>query len=316
MFTALTLLVYKKLFGARCDGNPQLKYFTADDFPNLQAEAVEFEGDKGQMLRGNLYSSVNTKEPKGLVVFSHGMWGGHLSYTTEINTFAEAGYTVLGYDNTGTMASDGDNLVCFTHAMYDLQCALEFVESNHDLDGLDIILAGHSWGAYTVMMGSAFLYDRVKGTVAISGPNSPIDLFQGFLTMVLPKQLHGLIKLAKPGVKLALRLTDGKASRYCCADTMMDAEAPILILHGDQDTTVPLSASPVSDELLEDAGHIYYYCCEGKNHNPYQTIRSEAHLADKVLGMKYDEIDYDLVTEEDPEVMKVILQFMDACLEG
>ena len=47
----------KKFFGRRYNGNPLLKYFTAEDFPNLDAEAVSFVSDKGQMLKGYVYTS-------------------------------------------------------------------------------------------------------------------------------------------------------------------------------------------------------------------------------------------------------------------
>ena len=96
--------VEKVTFGARCEGNPYLSYFTAADFDNLEAEPIEFKGNRGQTLRGNLYFETGKTDFKALLIFCHGMGGGHLSYTTEIDFFAKHGYLVLAYDNTGTMA--------------------------------------------------------------------------------------------------------------------------------------------------------------------------------------------------------------------
>ena len=102
-------MILNSVFGKRCEGNPNLKYFTADDFEDLDYEKIEFKSNKGQILRGNIYTNKKVKEKdiKGLLVFVHGMGAGHLSYTTEINTLAKNGYKVLAYDNTGTCASEG-----------------------------------------------------------------------------------------------------------------------------------------------------------------------------------------------------------------
>ena len=39
--------VEKVAFGARCEGNAYLSYFTAADFENLTAEPIEFKGNRG-----------------------------------------------------------------------------------------------------------------------------------------------------------------------------------------------------------------------------------------------------------------------------
>ena len=86
----ITKLILNQVFGKRCEGNPNLKYFTADDFEELDSKKIEFKSNKEQMLRGFIYTNKNIKEYKGIVVFVHGMGAGHLSYTTEINTFAKS----------------------------------------------------------------------------------------------------------------------------------------------------------------------------------------------------------------------------------
>ena len=63
---------------------------------------------------------------KGLIIFVHGMGGGHTAYMTEIHALAQEGYLVLGYDNTGTMLSDGAELGGFPQAFLDLRHAISF----------------------------------------------------------------------------------------------------------------------------------------------------------------------------------------------
>ena len=61
-FAIVSVLIQKTRFGVRSDGNPALRYFQAKDFENLQAEDISFVSDKGQTLRGCIYSDMRVKE--------------------------------------------------------------------------------------------------------------------------------------------------------------------------------------------------------------------------------------------------------------
>ena len=156
----------------RCEGDENLKYLKAKNFDNLNARPVDFKSDKGQTLNGFLYSNAKVETYKALVVFSHGMGAGHLAYTTEINYFAQKGYLVLAYDNTGTCTSEGNKIKGFAQGIVDLKFALEFVKSRDELKEMPIILVGHSWGAYSVCNVSAITDAEIKGIVAFSPFNS------------------------------------------------------------------------------------------------------------------------------------------------
>ena len=161
------------IFGKRCEGNPNLKYFTADDFEELNASKIEFKSDKGQSLRGYVYQNNKIKENdiKGLLVFVHGMGAGHFSYTTEINTLAKNGYKVLAYDNTGTCMSDGKKLNGFYQSVIDLKHCLEYIKTNSDLNNYNLGLIGHSWGAYTVCQSLKYESNE-KAVIGMSGPDT------------------------------------------------------------------------------------------------------------------------------------------------
>ena len=163
-------LILYLIFGKRCEGNPKLKYFTVNDFEELSAKPIEFKSNRGQILRGNMYTNRSIKEYKGLIIFVHGMGGGHLSYTTEINTLAKAGFVVIGYDNTGTCSSEGKKLKGFFQSVIDLNYALNAIKQHKDLSKYSISLVGHSWGAYTVCQVLQYKHD-IKKVVAISGVN-------------------------------------------------------------------------------------------------------------------------------------------------
>lgn len=90
LLTAIAFACLHMVFGTRCDGDPSLRYFTHEDFDGMRAQPVSFPSDRGQLLRGAVYTCGRDETPVGLVVFAHGMGGGHLSYMTEIHTFAAA----------------------------------------------------------------------------------------------------------------------------------------------------------------------------------------------------------------------------------
>ena len=79
------LYAARKIFCRRYDGNPNLRYFQAEDFEGLKAEPVSF-GSGDATLRGYIYSYDG--DAKGAVIFSHGFGAGHRAYTTEIDALA------------------------------------------------------------------------------------------------------------------------------------------------------------------------------------------------------------------------------------
>lgn len=319
----LLMFIFSKIilwiiFGKRCEGNPNLKYYTANDFEGLNAKKVEFKSNKGQILRGNIYTHNEVKEYKGLIVFVHGMGGGHLSYTTEINTLAKAGYIVLGYDNTGTCASEGKNLKGFFQAVIDLKYALQYVSNEENLKKYKVILVGHSWGAYSVCQVLQYK-PSVEAVVALSGPNDSAKLFGDFLK----------IQIFKPFFWILNYCTFGKDSVKTTAKVLSKTNVPVLVLQGKEDATLKFENSLASSEcakILDEKANIEIIIYEGKYHNVYQTRESEKYLNETFAKISelnkkkapieeankvYDAIDYKKITEEDEEVMTTMIKFID-----
>lgn len=315
--------VLNLIFGKRCEGNPKLKYFTADDFDDLNAKQIEFKSNKGQMLRGNIYTNKNIIEYKGLVVFAHGMGGGHLSYTTEINTLAKAGFIVVAYDNTGTCLSEGKKLRGFFQSVIDLNHALNFIKANKDLNKYSISLVGHSWGAYTVCQVLQFK-PEIKAVVALSGPNNSDNL----ICELMSKETKINCNILKPFLTFINLLEFGKNGIKNTTDILKDTKVPVLLLHGEKDKTVSLKNSLVTNKEILENNNIKVITYKDRYHNVYQTKESEgylnsvfgeiAELGKKYKGKELDEkteliyknIDYQKITEEDEEVMNTIIDFL------
>lgn len=334
IFVILLMLLLSKLvlniaFGKRCEGNPKLKYFTADDFEELEiARCIEVKSNKGQTLRGNVYINKNIKEYKGLIVFVHGMGGGHLSYTTEINTLAKSGFMVVEYDNTGTCSSEGKNLKGFFQSVIDLDHVLNFIEKDKELSKYSIELVGHSWGAYTVCQSLQFNHN-IKAIVAMSGFNSSAKVVCD--TMKNETKIN--FSFLKPFITTINFLTFGKKATKNTINILKDKKVPVLLLHGDADTSVYIENSLViNKEISKNNRNIKQIIYEGRFHNIYQTKESEEYLnstfgnlsklnkkykgkpPEEEINKIYDEIDYKRMTEEDEEVMNIIVRFLEEAI--
>ncbi len=320
IFLGLGLAIHGFVFGKRCMGDKRLKYFTHEDFEGLGAAPVEFKSDKGQLLKGALYLKNGVRAPRGLVIFSHGFGGGHRSYMTEINTFAQNGFAVLAYDNTGTFMSAGKSLIGFCQGAKDLRAAIEFAESNPKLAALPKILAGHSWGGYSVCQ-CLENTQGLCGAVAFSAPESGYRVICG--------QLGFKADFLIPLFKAVFLIKEGKAALTKCSDVLAKADIPVLLLHGDCDKTVAPEASPLEAAAVKENRNVTRILYEGRAHNVYQTKESEEYLGDVFAGITalkkiknpskeeidfcYD-IDYELITREDPIVMQTVINFMNNCI--
>ena len=328
LLTGLAWMILQSVFGKRCESNPNLTYFTADDFDGLTAKPVEFPSNKGQILRGNLYSHPDAAPYKALLIFVHGMGGGHLSYTTEINTLAKNGFLVLSYDQTGTCSSDGKKLGGFTQGVLDLRAALRYAEANPDLSGYPVVLAGHSWGGYIVCQVLQFS-PKVKAVAAMSAFEEEATLicsFAGSRTGIP----FGFLK---PFFRLIQRIKFGNAANRKTSDILRAANVPVLLLHGSRDTMVGFRYSAAArfsgkgeTRLIKSV--IY----PEKYHNVYQSAESEQYLNQtfaeiaakekqyrgklppEEIKALYGGIDYTKMTEEDPEVMKLVSDFLTEAL--
>ena len=98
---------FRNNFLRRCDDTGTAFYFSAADFPGLEAEPFSFPSCKGHELKGYFYH-YDDPIPGRIVVFDHGFGGGHRSYMKEIELLCRHGYLVFSYDHTGCMESGGD----------------------------------------------------------------------------------------------------------------------------------------------------------------------------------------------------------------
>ena len=133
-------VMYEQVFGKRTkiSDSPLLPKF--EDFSDMDRRQVRFPSNRGQMLTGYVYSAREGGDtnPKGLVVLSHGLGGGHSSYLYEIDYFVGQGYDVFAYDNTGCYESEGEDMVGLVQSCIDLDLGKEIWQRCRKLSADDI----------------------------------------------------------------------------------------------------------------------------------------------------------------------------------
>lgn len=292
-------------FGKRCDKNPLLKYFTAEDF-GLESQTVEILSDGKNTLRAVIYKKEGISPLRELIIFCHGMGPGHIAYTTEIAYFCNLGYTVLAPDYYGCNISDGKNISDFAFGRLTVGRAVDF--ARRIMPGYEkIYLVGHSWGGWSAIC--AGYAKRVDKIVAISAPDRSDRAILNAAASRLPKFL---IVLLKP----FMRLVCGDKS---AAKLAKKCACPVLLVQGDRDKVVPFSNSVY---YRAEGEHISKLLSEGKRHNPYNTAAAEDKLAELSLKLSTaggnDDIreflngfDFSAATEEDGAVMGEIARFLE-----
>ncbi len=323
LLIAAALILRSAGFGKRCEGNENLKYLKAKNFDNLNALPVSFKSNRGQTLNGFIYTGAKTDRYKGLIIFSHGMGAGHLSYTTEINYFAQKGFAVLAYDNTGTCSSEGKKLYGFAQGIIDLKHAVDFAKSRSDINELPLLLAGHSWGGYCVCNAAYLCGDSdIKGILAFS----PFDSVNALIKDTAYAKTKINLGFFSPFIDIVNLIKFGKTGVLKSCDTIASNSIPTLIMHGGNDMTVLLQNSPVGLKArIASNPNSRTVLYESKCHNVYLAKEAEQYLNDifaKISALPadspqayeiYRSIDYSLITKEDLTVMDTVCSFLEEC---
>ena len=254
--------LYKKNLFTRYDDNGAIFYFSSNDFKDIRFEQYTFESSKGYKLNGNFYYYDNFKK-NHIVIFEHGMGGGHLSYFREIEILARRGYKVLAYDHSGCMTSEGSSTGGFCQSICDLNDCLNSLKNNDEYRDYEFSVVGHSWGAFSTMNITKFHPD-VKHIIAMSGLISIDQML---------KQMFG--SLFKKCIPLAYELEKESNPNFVdcnAAESLLNYEGKALIIHSLDDKTVKskFHFDVLSNELKEKE-NIEFMLVNNKNHNPNYT---------------------------------------------
>lgn len=320
-----SVFIYEQNFNVRYRTASWIR-FELKDFEGLLMEESYFPSDDGQMLAGYRYSKAD-QEVRGLVVLAHGIGAGHNPYMAFADYFTSNGYYVFAYDCTACDNSGGSSLGGLPQGVIDLDYALRYVKSVPEYAGLDIVLFGHSWGAYSC--GCVLEYHPdVKAVAMVAGMNRSEDMlvYQG-------RALIGsLTDLALPFVKAYEWMKFGQYASASAINGFAASDAGVMIMQSRDDTTVPASCGyDIFYDAYGEADRFRFVLYENRGHsNVYYTpesIRYRYELNQQYLSYVEERdaqhsaaikeeffgqfMDIRKAYELDGELMKEILAFFD-----
>jgi len=167
----------------------------------------------------------------GLVVISHGLGGGGLSYLREIMYFVDNGWRVFAFDKTGSHNSEGSGTRGLPQSAIDLHAALNYIASRNW--EIPIVLYGHSWGGFAVAAVLNFDHD-IKAVVSLSGFAEPLMMLQEGA-----KHIVGSVSsLFTPFLWTYQWILFGNYASLSAIEGINSADVPVKIIHGRTDSVV------------------------------------------------------------------------------
>ena len=268
--------IYKSQFLSRCDDQGLAHYFSHEDFPGLRQQPFGFKSSLGHDMKGWFYC-YDEIIPGRLVVFDHGMGGGHRSYMKEIEMLCRRGFLVYTYDHIGCMESGGDNTRGLSQSLVDLNDALNALKATPGFRDLDISVMGHSWGGYACM-NIAALHPEVTHIVAMSGFVSVEEMVGQFFS--------GILKgYRKPVMKIE-REQNPKFVDHNAVQTLTNTGVPVLLVYSYNDKIVNREVHhDALKQGLKEKNNVRILLEQNKGHNPNYTADAAAYLAEYTAAL-------------------------------
>ncbi len=239
---------YPDITGARVGEVRPISYLAAD----------------GMRIPGYLTLPPGVTDPRGLplVVFPHGGPAArdYLGFDWWAQAMASRGYAVLqpnfrGSDGLGTAHLEAGYGEWGRKMQTDLSDGVRWLASEGIIDPARVCIVGASYGGYAAMAGPTLDPGVYKCAVAVSGVSD--------LRMMVEWEADQGGRRDSPVVRYwnrfmgAERLGDRNLDAVSPSAQAARADAPILMLHGRDDTVVPFEQSRVFAEALRRAGKPY-----------------------------------------------------------
>ncbi len=214
-------------------------------------DKIIFQNSKGMNLVGALH--VPQEKTSSAVIISHGFTSNkdrerliRLAEALSENSFA-----VLRFDFGGCGESE-DREITIQDQVDDLKCAINYMRENRYQD---VGLLGESLGGLT----SILAYDESINTIVLWAPVTQSKTPSFIQKEELQQELNetGIIIYKKDGREFKVPkeyLKERQAINQ--KEILSKIKSPVLIIHGDQDNTVPLEQSEAAMQFLPEGSGI------------------------------------------------------------
>lgn len=288
--------------------------------PDFLKETVHFSSDENQILEGSFYFQSENLEPKGLIVWVHGMGVNNENYLAEIELLTKENYLVFSYNNTGVDTSEGDSLKGLIQSPIDLKYALDYIYDLNLFNDIPNILIGHSWGGFAVSSVSQLGLKRdVDGIISIAGFWKNINV----ITDIAKYYVGDVIELLVPYLNLYEYYLFGENTNLNGVDGLLSTDAKVLMLHSKDDVIVRHDTNFLHyKKYFEDNERFTFVEYEDAGHkltitkSAYDRIHDIMHhqMELDINSERYKELDDErtsLITDFNFDVMDKIVEFCD-----
>ncbi len=231
---AVTKIVYDSIFVRyECEMNEPPEPLSAIV---EQREEKKYPSGKNA-LSGYLYRASDALSNNTLIIIAPGFNACADNYLWQIKSLLEYGWSVFAFNTTGSCSSEGNSTVGFPQELHDIKSTIEYVEKNNRFGYNDIVLLGHSRGGYAACCALEYDYD-IAAAVSISGINSAMEGVIGSAAEYVGPLAYGNYGF----LWLYQAMLFGTETLNASADDAIShSDVPVLIIHGENDTSVPIN---------------------------------------------------------------------------
>ena len=222
----ITIALYNLNFGGRISAHRHIS--------EHEARPTSFYSGENR-LAGYIFGEENDK---GLIVISHGLGGGAISYMNEIRFFVDNGWRVFAFNKTGSHSSEGSGTRGLPQSAIDLNAALSYITEQEW--ELPIMLYGHSWGGFAVTAVLNFDHD-INAVVSLAGFAEPMQMLHEAARLMIGPAGN----LTYPFIWAYQRILFGEYADLSAVRGINSVETPVKIIHGISDDVISYSGAGI-----------------------------------------------------------------------
>lgn len=310
---------YRKNFFVRMSESTGFIQHYFEDHPELCHEGFSCHSDKGPLIKGLILYPA--KDPKALIVMTHGYNMSCEDYVPLAHRFTEAGFMVLMFDGLGIGMSEGDRIYGLPQHILDMDSLLSAVQADPELGKLPLLLFGHSWGGYAACCVSALSEYPIKGILTCGAFRKSSSSMIPTIRKRYPHSAPFLIA----SIEGLERVLFGKPASLTSSEGLRKADCPARLYHSRDDAVVSYDESFLKMQReLADKDKVAFIAMEGRNHDLYlppendrnrRTIRKELAAArDSELRKELTARLWALMSETDEPLASEFITFFNHCL--
>ncbi len=231
----------------------------------IEKELRRYKARDGLELDGFLSLPKNfASQPSATIIFPHGgpMSSDGLDFDMFSTFFANRGYVVFQPNFRGSSGYGHDFMMRAVggyglEMQDDLEDAVKYLIDKKITDPKKVCIAGASYGGYAALMGATKTPDLFQCSISFAGISDLLRMRNSYRNFVNSEVVQKQFGDDSSQLK--------KTSPVRMAEKV---KIPILLIHGKDDTVVPVTQSRIMAEALKDEGKSYEYIeLENGTHN-------------------------------------------------